>query len=98
MPFVITSACATECASVCVGQCPVDTIHGPLTVEEIAAIPEAERRARLVGMQMFIDPDCCIDCGACAAACPAGAIFADVDVPPAERDAIERNARFFSGS
>lgn len=96
MAFVITSPCLGEVAAACVGVCPVDAIHGPVTPEQVAAIPAAERKARLVGLQMFIDPDVCIDCGACAAACPAGAIFADTDVPPAERDAIERNARFFT--
>src|SRR5947199_10095684 len=30
---------------------------------------------------LYIDPDHCIDCGACAPECPVEAIFADVDVP-----------------
>jgi len=40
---------------------------------------------------LYIEPDGCIDCGACAPECPLGAIFADVDVPPQWQDYIELN-------
>ncbi len=40
---------------------------------------------------LVIDPDECIDCGACIAECPAEAIFADTDVPAEEEEWIERN-------
>src|SRR5947209_6270684 len=30
---------------------------------------------------LYIDPDHCIDCGACAPECPVEAIFLDVEVP-----------------
>jgi len=32
---------------------------------------------------MYIDPDTCIDCGACVPACPYGAIFPEDEVPSA---------------
>jgi ferredoxin len=38
-----------------------------------------------------IDPDECIDCGACIPECPVEAIFADTDVPEDESAWIERN-------
>jgi len=38
-----------------------------------------------------IDPDECIDCGACIPECPVEAIFADTDVPEEESAWIERN-------
>ncbi|PTA68790.1 4Fe-4S binding protein [Deinococcus arcticus] len=47
------------------------------------------------GEQFVIDPDECIDCGACAAACPAGAIFHELDLPEAHRDAAGLNRAFF---
>ena len=31
---------------------------------------------------LYIDPDNCIDCGACAPECPVEAIYQDDDVPP----------------
>ena len=40
---------------------------------------------------LVIDPDECIDCGACIAECPVEAIFADTDVPAEEEEWIERN-------
>ena len=41
---------------------------------------------------LVIDPDECIDCGACIPDCPVDAIFADTDVPEEEEHWIERNA------
>ena len=40
---------------------------------------------------LVIDPDECIDCGACIAECPVEAIFADTDVPEEEEAWIEKN-------
>ena len=40
---------------------------------------------------LVIDPDECIDCGACIPECPVEAIFADMDVPEEEEEWIERN-------
>ena len=41
---------------------------------------------------LVIDPDECIDCGACAPECPVDAIFSDMDIPYEEEHWIERNA------
>ena len=40
---------------------------------------------------LVIDPDECIDCGACVPECPVEAIFADTDVPDEEEEWIEKN-------
>tara|TARA_Y100001963_G_C6788447_1_gene454199 strand:- start:4432 stop:4707 length:276 start_codon:yes stop_codon:yes gene_type:complete len=40
---------------------------------------------------LVIDPDECIDCGACINECPVEAIFSDYDVPAEEIEWIEKN-------
>ncbi len=44
------------------------------------------------GRQLYIDPDDCIDCGACVPECPVEAIFQDVNVPAAFAPYIQINA------
>jgi ferredoxin len=39
-----------------------------------------------------IDPDECIDCAVCVPECPAGAIFAEEDVPEDQKKFIAINA------
>ena len=43
------------------------------------------------GRMLVIDPDECIDCGACEPECPVEAIFPDTDVPPEWTTYIEKN-------
>jgi ferredoxin--NADP+ reductase len=44
----------------------------------------------------YIDPDTCIDCGACVPACPADAIFPEDEVPPEYAGDLVENQRFFA--
>jgi NAD-dependent dihydropyrimidine dehydrogenase PreA subunit len=46
--------------------------------------------------KLYINPDECIDCGACEAICPVNAIFQDSDVPASEAGHVEANAAFFA--
>ena len=77
----------------CVDVCPVDCIHPTdegydyQSRDKDAALPE--------GFQLVIDPDQCIDCGACEPACPVSAIFSEDDVPDEYEEDIEKNASFF---
>ena len=41
---------------------------------------------------LAIDPDECIDCAVCIPECPVNAIYAEEDVPPAQRNFIALNA------
>lgn len=45
---------------------------------------------------MYINPDECVECGACRLLCEVDAIYLDADVPEAERDFIADNAAFFN--
>ena len=45
--------------------------------------------------QYYINPDECIDCGACEPACPVTAIFAEDDVPDASKVFTEINALWY---
>ena len=42
--------------------------------------------------QLYIDPDDCIDCGACITECPVEAIFWDANIPDHFREYIQLNA------
>ncbi|WP_029889951.1 indolepyruvate ferredoxin oxidoreductase subunit alpha [Polycyclovorans algicola] len=42
---------------------------------------------------LYIDPDTCIDCGACVPACPVQAIQEAFDLPPDQEHWIARNAQ-----
>jgi ferredoxin len=95
MAYVITKKCAGVCNSACVDVCPCDCIVGPVSIETIRAVPEAQRATAFPGVQLFIDPDECINCGACVAECPEAAIFHEDEVPAEHRDDIAANARFF---
>jgi NAD-dependent dihydropyrimidine dehydrogenase PreA subunit len=63
--YVITDACIGTKDRSCVDVCPVDCIHDDGDVDQM----------------LYVDPDECIDCGACEPACPVSAIFAEDDVP-----------------
>ncbi len=56
-------------------------------VECIQTTPEAE--------MYFVNPDECIDCGACVPECDYGAIMALDDVPADKVKFVEVNADFF---
>lgn len=70
MAFIIAEPCIKVKDTACVDACPVDCIH-PRKDEE--GFAEAD--------QLYIDPQECIDCGACVPVCPVSAIFSDGDLP-----------------
>ncbi|MDL9936210.1 FAD-dependent oxidoreductase [Gordonia sp. ABSL1-1] len=82
MAYVITQNCCKDAS--CVSVCPVDCIR------------PTENAGTGTGPQMlFIDPDTCIDCGACYEECPVEAIHADTDLPPELEQYAELNAEYF---
>jgi ferredoxin len=67
MTHIITSLCLRD--SGCVDVCPVECIVGGKPVDQWP--------------WFYIDPDTCIDCGACIPECPYEAIFTEEEVPSA---------------
>ena len=65
MAFVIAEPCIDHMDQSCVAACPVDCITADLSVDR----------------KLYIDPDGCIECGACANVCPNSAIFDARDLP-----------------
>jgi len=45
--------------------------------------------------QLYINPDDCINCGACEAVCPVEAIFEESMLPEKWQEFLERNRRYF---
>lgn len=94
MAHIITEPCVAVCDTACVEVCPVDCIHGP-------DYPNTERGEEIKGMdnlegiQLNINPDDCIDCGACEPECPVAAIFEESEVPEQWENYIAKNEAFF---
>lgn len=84
MAFVITEPCINTKEAACVSVCPVDCIH-PTPNE-----PDFHNTD-----QLYINPDECIDCGACEPECPVEAIFPEDEVPDHWVKYIELNRNYF---
>lgn len=98
MAYVITEPCVGTCDTACVDQCPVDCIHGPLPLDELRDAVEREVAGGgpRASLQLYIDPEACICCGACESACPVSAIFDEDAVPAKWRSYVALNAEFFA--
>ncbi len=84
MTFVIVEPCVGTKDTSCVDVCPVDCIHP--TKDD----PDFE-----TAKMLYIDPDECIDCGACEPACPVEAIFEEDAVPEQWTEYTAKNAAYF---
>lgn len=71
MAYVITESCIGCKHGTCVDVCPVDCIH-----------PAPDEAGFDQATMLFIDPSQCIDCDACAGACPEGAPMDERDASP----------------
>ncbi len=92
MPYIITEPCVGVCDTACVEVCPVDCIHPTKEEWKESGINEDN----LDGKQLFIDPQECIDCGACEPVCPVQAIFVEEEVPEKWNDFIGANYKAFN--
>ena len=75
MSYIIGKACESTCDTACVAVCPVDCINGPVDVEGLGKeVADMEIGPKDM---LYINPDVCIDCGACLPECPVEAIYED---------------------
>jgi ferredoxin len=75
MSYIIGNKCDGVCDTACVDVCPVDCINGPIDIAGLGQEVEGMSLEELVGKQLYINPDECIDCGACLPECPVQAIY-----------------------
>ena len=94
MAYIIADPCVSTCDTACVEVCPVDCIHGPEDREGLGAEAK-EPGFNPEGKQLYINPEECIDCGACEPECPVEAIFEEDAVPPEWDKFIDKNYEFF---
>jgi NAD-dependent dihydropyrimidine dehydrogenase PreA subunit len=85
MAYVIAEPCIGVKDTACVDVCPVDCIHPRKDEGGFAGAP-----------QLYINPDECIDCGACVPVCPVAAIFTLEDLPAQWRHFAAANAGFYA--
>lgn len=90
MAHVITELCAGTKDQSCVEVCPVDCIHPASTLDGDELYEEAS--------QLYVDPETCIDCGACVPVCPVGAIFNEEDLSPEDQKFIQINAEYYQNA
>ena len=96
MSYIIGMPCEATCDTAWVAVCPVDCIHGPIDPEgrgeEVAGMTIGEKD------MLYINPDECIDCGACLPECPVEAIY-DSEEVAIQKDGtdeyVKRNYKFY---
>ncbi|EGD54321.1 4Fe-4S ferredoxin iron-sulfur-binding domain-containing protein [Gordonia neofelifaecis NRRL B-59395] len=64
--------------------CPVNCIH-----------PTPDEPDFLTAEMLYIDPETCIDCGACIDECPVSAIYPDDQLPEKEEPFLQINADYY---
>jgi NAD-dependent dihydropyrimidine dehydrogenase PreA subunit len=82
MTYVIAEPCVDVKNQSCVDVCPVSCIY------------QGDDSDRI----LYINPDECIECGACEPECPVTAIFHDSAVPAEWAEYTEINANWFDDS
>lgn len=87
MTYIIGSPCIGTKDTACVDACPVDCIH-----------PKKDEEGFEETQLLFINPEECIDCGACEPACPVSAIWPEDNVPEEEQKYIAMNYEYFGQS
>lgn len=65
-------------------------------IQDKSCMQECPADCIFEGQRMtYINPDLCIDCGACVTACPVDAVFYDAELPAEKMHFLDINERFF---
>ena len=79
----------------------MDCIHDPIDISGMGKEVETMSKGDLVGKQLYINPDECIDCGACLPECPVEAIYESeqktIDIE-GDDTSVKKNYDFFGKS
>jgi len=85
MTYIIAEPCIGTKDTACVEVCPVDCIHPTKDAADFAKYE-----------MLYINPDECIDCGACVPECPVDAIFDEAELPEKWASYKKINADWFT--
>ena len=84
MTYIIGEPCIGTKDTACVDACPVDCIH-----------PKKDEEGFEESQMLYINPEECIDCGACEPACPVTAIWPEDNVPEDQQKYIAMNYEYY---
>ncbi len=79
MAFEIAEPCLDVMDQACIRVCPVACMHFDAGQDR----------------KLYIDPDACVDCGACAPVCPGHAISADFALPARWMASVDIDALWY---
>ena len=85
MVYVIAEPCIGCKNTACVEVCPPDCIHPRKDEPEFSSVA-----------MLYVDPEGCVDCGACEDACPVQAVFSDEALPPQWANFAQINADWYT--
>jgi NAD-dependent dihydropyrimidine dehydrogenase PreA subunit len=97
MSFIIGNKCVGCVDGSCLKVCPIDCIHGPIYTDGMGKELEDVRKNGIEGMQLYIDPSECINCGACVPECPVDAIYSTEKeaITMGDEKSVHLNYEFF---
>ena len=101
MSYIIGRKCVSFCDTGCFKLCPVDCINGPIKIDglgvEVEELKNNEEFYNLDKPQLYINPDVCIDCGACVQECPVDAIYSNEKeaIREGDEEYVHKNYEFY---